>query len=106
MLTALAPAMGMTFETLQIPIGDTDRVRGYLMLPRGAEPVPTVLVSNGLEGTLAKALFPLLAGTVPGGSDPGVRTSTATARPRASSSAHTALPRYPLPPVTSIMGLP
>jgi esterase FrsA len=61
MLTALAPAMGMTFETLQIPIGDTDRVRGYLMLPRGAEPVPTVLVSNGLEGTLAEALFPLLA---------------------------------------------
>jgi len=61
MLTALAPAMGVTFETLQIPIGDTDRVRGYLMLPLNAEPVPTVMVSNGLEGTLAEALLPLLA---------------------------------------------
>jgi esterase FrsA len=61
MLTALAPAMGMTLETLQIPIGNTDRVRGYLMLPLGAEQVPTVLVTNGLEGTLEEALLPLLA---------------------------------------------
>jgi esterase FrsA len=61
MLTALAPAMGVTFETLQIPIGDADRVRGYLMLPLDAEPVPTLVVSNGLEGTLAEALLPLLA---------------------------------------------
>jgi esterase FrsA len=61
MLAALAPAMGLSVETLQIPIGDTDRVRGYLMLPLGTEPVPTVLASNGLEGTLAEALLPLLA---------------------------------------------
>jgi esterase FrsA len=61
MLTALAPAMGVTFETLQIPIGDTDTVRGYLLLPLDAGPVPTVLATNGLEGTLAEALFPLLA---------------------------------------------
>jgi len=61
MLTALAPAMGVSFETLQIPIGGTDTVRGYLMLPPGAQPVPTVLVTNGLEGTLAEALVPLLA---------------------------------------------
>jgi esterase FrsA len=58
---ALAPAMGLSVETVQIPIGDTDRVRGYLMLPLGTEPVPAVLVSNGLEGTLAEVLVPLLA---------------------------------------------
>lgn len=61
MLTALAPAMHVTFETLHIPIGGTDRVRGYLMLPLGDKQVPTVLASNGLEGTLAEALLPLLA---------------------------------------------
>jgi esterase FrsA len=61
MLTALAPAMGVTFETLHIPVGDGERVRGYLMLPLGDEPVPTVLATNGLEGTLAEALLPLLA---------------------------------------------
>jgi esterase FrsA len=61
MLTALAPAMGVTFETLHIPVSGGDTVRGYLMLPLGNEPVPTVLVTNGLEGTLAEALVPLLA---------------------------------------------
>jgi esterase FrsA len=61
MLTALAPAMGVTFETLHIPVGGGDTVRGYLMLPSGSAPVPTVLVTNGLEGTLAEALVPLLA---------------------------------------------
>jgi len=61
MLTALAPAMGVTFETLHIPVSGGDTVRGYLMLPLGSEPVPTVLVTNGLEGSLAEALVPLLA---------------------------------------------
>jgi len=62
LLTALAPAMGMTVDIVHIPIGDNDRVRGYLMLPLGqGEPVPTVLVTNGLEGTMAEVLFPLLA---------------------------------------------
>ena len=60
LLTALAPAMGVTFETLRIPVGG-ETVRGYLMLPLGDEPVPTVLVTNGLEGNLAEALVPLLA---------------------------------------------
>ena len=44
--------------------------------------------------------------SVPGGSEPGVRTSAATGRPRASSSAHTTLPRNPPAPVTSISALP
>jgi esterase FrsA len=60
-LTALAPAMGVTIETVQIPIGDTDTVRGYLILPVGAEAVPTALVTNGIEGTLAEVTLPLLA---------------------------------------------
>ncbi|MEU2253540.1 alpha/beta hydrolase [Nocardia xishanensis] len=60
-LTALAPVMGVTIETVRIPIDDTDAVRGYLMLPAGATSVPMVLVSNGIEGTLAEAMLPLLA---------------------------------------------
>ena len=60
MLGALAPAMDVTVETMNIPIGDNDRVRGYLILPRGATAVPTVLVSNGIEGTLAEATLPML----------------------------------------------
>ena len=59
-LIALAPAMGVTIETLEIPIGDGDRVRGYLMLPQGITTVPVVLVSNGIEGTLAEATLPML----------------------------------------------
>ncbi|ORJ52565.1 alpha/beta hydrolase family protein [Mycobacterium simiae] len=62
LLTALAPAMNMTLETVQVPINDDDIVRGILMLPLDQDgPVPTVLVTNGLEGTIEEALFPLLA---------------------------------------------
>lgn len=60
LLTALAPAMGVTLERVEIPFGDGDRVRGYLMVPSGAEKPPVVLVTNGVEGTLAEALLPLL----------------------------------------------
>ncbi|MVU77189.1 alpha/beta hydrolase [Nocardia sp. ET3-3] len=62
LVTALAPAMGVTVEAVEIPVGNSDRVRGLLMLPAtAAAPVPTVLVTNGLEGTIAEALLPLLA---------------------------------------------
>lgn len=60
LLTALAPAMGVTIELVEIPFGDDDRVRGYLMAPSGVEKAPVALVSNGVEGTLAEALLPLL----------------------------------------------
>lgn len=60
LLTALAPAMGLTIETVRIPVSGPDIVRGYLVFPTGSGPVPTVLVTNGLEGTLEE-LFPLLA---------------------------------------------
>ncbi len=60
LLTALAPAMGVTIERVEIPVGGGDRVRGYLMLPGGVDRPPVVLVTNGVEGTLAEAFLPLL----------------------------------------------
>ena len=59
-LTALAPAMGVTIELVRIPLGDDDQVRGYLMIPDGVTNPPVVLVSNGVEGTLAEAFLPML----------------------------------------------
>ncbi|CAM5290251.1 alpha/beta hydrolase [Mycolicibacterium aubagnense] len=61
LLTALAPAMDLTIEIIQIPVSGSDIVRGYLVFPTESGPVPTVLVTNGLEGTLEEVLFPLLA---------------------------------------------
>ncbi|WP_433565540.1 alpha/beta hydrolase family protein [Nocardia sp. CA-151230] len=61
LLTALAPTMGVTIESVRIPLGDGDAVRGYLILPQGVTTVPLVLVANGLEGTLAEVTLPLLA---------------------------------------------
>ncbi|BBZ68070.1 hypothetical protein MINS_34990 [Mycolicibacterium insubricum] len=60
LLTALAPAMGVTIELVEIPFGDGDLVRGYFVVPNGAEKPPVVLLTNGVEGTLAEALLPLL----------------------------------------------
>ncbi|MFI6218636.1 alpha/beta hydrolase family protein [Nocardia brasiliensis] len=61
LVTALAPAMGVDVEVVRIPLGGDDAVRGYLMTPQGADRVPTVLVTNGVEGTLAEAMLPVLA---------------------------------------------
>ncbi|WP_431972659.1 alpha/beta hydrolase family protein [Nocardia sp. bgisy134] len=60
LLTALAPAMGITVEAVRIPRGSADEVRGYLISPEGAEQLPTVLITNGLEGTLGELTLPLL----------------------------------------------
>ncbi|WP_415041671.1 alpha/beta hydrolase family protein [Gordonia sp. (in: high G+C Gram-positive bacteria)] len=57
---ALAPAMGVTIERVDIPLGEGDRARGYLMIPDGVTKPPVVLVTNGLEGTLAEVSLPLL----------------------------------------------
>lgn len=59
-LTALAPAMGLAIEMVRIPCGDDDEVRGYLVAPEGADQLPTVLITNGLEGSLAETTLPLL----------------------------------------------
>ncbi|MFI1919601.1 alpha/beta hydrolase family protein [Nocardia sp. NPDC020380] len=61
LLLALAPAMDVTIEVVRIPIGGTDHVRGILMLPNHTVSTPTVLVTNGLEGTIAEVPLPLLA---------------------------------------------
>lgn len=53
--------MGVTIEVVHIPVGDDDEVRGLLVLPAGSEtPTPAALVANGLEGTIAELLIPLL----------------------------------------------
>lgn len=61
LLTALVPAMGLTVDVVKIPFGGIDVVRGFLLLPEGATRVPTVLITNGLEGTIAEVLLPMLA---------------------------------------------
>ncbi|TFI42550.1 alpha/beta hydrolase [Rhodococcus sp. 1R11] len=62
LLLALAPTMGDIVDVVDIDIpGTTDRVHGILALPSGPKQVPTVLVTNGLEGTIAETLLPLLA---------------------------------------------
>ena len=60
LLVALAPAMGVTFEVVRIPLGDDEEVRGFLLAPKDARGLPTVLLSQGLEGTLAELTLPLL----------------------------------------------
>lgn len=60
LLTALAPAMGLDIETVRIPVGGNDEIRGYLIAPEGARHLPTVLITNGLEGSLAETAVPLL----------------------------------------------
>lgn len=58
---ALAPAMGVQIEHLAIEVPGGDVVRGTAVFPPGARAVPTVLLTNGLEGTVAEVLLPLLA---------------------------------------------
>ncbi|MFE6925247.1 alpha/beta hydrolase family protein [Nocardia sp. NPDC057663] len=61
-LTCLAPAMGVSIEPVRVPVPGGDVVRGYLMFPldRGAAEIPIVLCSNGIEGTLAELMLPML----------------------------------------------
>jgi esterase FrsA len=59
---ALAFADGLPatlVEQVAIEAG-ADTVHGYLCLPAQDEPAPTVLVTNGLEGTVQELLVPLL----------------------------------------------
>lgn len=58
---ALAPAMGVQIQHLDIPVPGGDFVHGTAVFPLDAQHAPTVLVTNGLEGTVAEILLPLLA---------------------------------------------
>lgn len=59
LVAVLAPGLGVTIEHVEFPV-DGDAVRGYLVLPQTPGPHPTVLVTNGLEGTLQELLIPLV----------------------------------------------
>ncbi|WP_040699923.1 alpha/beta hydrolase family protein [Nocardia vinacea] len=60
LLLALAPAMDLVIEAVEIPAGN-ETVRGYTLFPPGTHRVPTLLATNGIEGTIAELLFPSLA---------------------------------------------
>jgi esterase FrsA len=55
----VAPHLGVQVRELGIPF-EGDVVHGYLVVPEGATAVPTVVVTNGLEGTVPELLVPLL----------------------------------------------
>ncbi|WP_028934616.1 alpha/beta hydrolase family protein [Pseudonocardia spinosispora] len=56
-----ALAQGVAVEKLAIPVDGGDTVHAYAVFPEGTARVPTVLVSNGLEGTVQEVLLPSLA---------------------------------------------
>jgi len=60
LIDALAPALGLTVEHVEIPMAGGDAVRGYLVVPPGAGPHPVVLTTNGLEGTTQELAIPQL----------------------------------------------
>lgn len=59
LIDACAPALDVSVERVNVPI-EGDSVQGYLILPPGPGPHPTVLVTNGLEGTMQELIIPLL----------------------------------------------
>ncbi|WP_217559975.1 S9 family peptidase [Streptomyces sp. GbtcB6] len=59
LLHALGPAMGLDVERLEIRVDD-ETVTACMALPRSADPVPAVLVTNGLEGTTQEVVMPVL----------------------------------------------
>lgn len=52
LISAIAPAIDVTVEQVEVPVADGDTVRGWLVLPPGPGPHPVVLTTNGLEGTV------------------------------------------------------
>lgn len=59
LLHALAPAMGVEVKEVRIEVGG-EIVTAFGVFPRGKTPVPAVLVTNGLEGTIQEVLAPAL----------------------------------------------
>ncbi len=57
---ALAAAMGVQIQHIDIAVPGGDVVHGTAVFPLQAHKVPTVLITNGLEGTVAEILLPLL----------------------------------------------
>lgn len=59
LLLGLAPHAGFRAERIALAVTGEDAV-AYAVFPEGDEPCPTVLVSNGLEGTIQEVLLPAL----------------------------------------------
>lgn len=59
LLVGLAPHAGFRAERIALDLEGEDAV-AYGVFPEGEEPCPTVLVTNGLEGTIQEALLPAL----------------------------------------------
>ena len=60
LIGAVAPALGLTVEHVDIPVAGTDTVHGYLIVPPGSGPHPVVVTTNGLEGTVQELAIPQL----------------------------------------------
>ncbi|WP_327098068.1 alpha/beta hydrolase [Nocardia vinacea] len=58
---ALASAMDVRIEHIDIPVPGGDVVHGTAVFPLDAENSPMALLSNGLEGTVAELLLPALS---------------------------------------------
>jgi esterase FrsA len=59
LLLGLAPHVGFRAERIELDIDGEDAV-AYGVFPEGDQECPTVLVTNGLEGTIQEALIPAL----------------------------------------------
>jgi esterase FrsA len=60
LITAIAPAIDVRVERVEIPTSRGDTVRGWLVLPPGRGPHPVVLTTNGLEGTVQELAVGML----------------------------------------------
>ncbi|MBF6542057.1 alpha/beta hydrolase family protein [Nocardia brasiliensis] len=59
LLTALGPALGLDIAVVEISAGH-EIVRAVTIFPRGTRRCPVLLVTNGLDGTVAELALPLL----------------------------------------------
>jgi esterase FrsA len=59
MLEAMAPKVGLVFERLCVE-AQGEKVSLFAVFPQGSQKVPTVLMTNGLEGTIQELLLPSL----------------------------------------------
>lgn len=59
--SALGPHADGAIEHVTIPVPGGDVVRATLAFPTGDQQLPTILCSNGLEGTVPEILLPALA---------------------------------------------
>ena len=59
LIDALEPGLGITVERIRVPI-DGDVVEGYATFPVGTDRCATVLITNGLEGTVQELMIPNL----------------------------------------------